>query len=143
MKQWKSILAAALLCLSILSCNPASSAASSIDQVPVLTEIPNLGAAGDNPNPPANPVKLIFIHHSSGGDWLADPASNGLGGERVLVVYHNKFGSTEGWIKTSSPRSRTSSPTCAGISGTRLSHLLTSSLRIPILCAILTPYECL
>ena len=27
--------------------------------------------------------------------------SNGLGSERALVVYHNKFGSTEGWIKSS------------------------------------------
>jgi len=26
-----------------------------------------------NPNPPANPVKLIFVHHSTGGNWLADP----------------------------------------------------------------------
>ncbi len=91
MKQWKSILAAALLCLSILSCNPASSAASPIDQVPVQTEIPNLGAAGDNPNPPANPVKLIFIHHSSGGDWLADPASNGLGGDLGRALMNNNY----------------------------------------------------
>ena len=24
-------------------------------------------------NPPASVVKLIFIHHSTGGNWLADP----------------------------------------------------------------------
>lgn len=29
-------------------------------------------AAADNPNPPSSPVKLIFIHHSTGGNWLAD-----------------------------------------------------------------------
>jgi hypothetical protein len=29
--------------------------------------------AGQNANPPAQPVKLIFIHHSTGGNWLADP----------------------------------------------------------------------
>jgi hypothetical protein len=38
---------------------------------------------GDNPDPPATPVKLIFIHHSTGGNWMADPnpdqPSGGLG----------------------------------------------------------------
>ena len=28
--------------------------------------------AGDNPNPPEQTVKLIFIHHSTGQAWLAD-----------------------------------------------------------------------
>ncbi len=28
--------------------------------------------AADNPNPPAAPVKLIFIHHSCGENWLTD-----------------------------------------------------------------------
>jgi len=28
--------------------------------------------AADNPNPPANPVKLIFLHHSTGQNWLND-----------------------------------------------------------------------
>ncbi len=36
-----------------------------------------------DPVPPAEPVKLIFIHHSTGGNWLADPSndnpSGGLG----------------------------------------------------------------
>ncbi|MEN8171955.1 MAG: carbohydrate binding domain-containing protein [Chloroflexota bacterium] len=27
---------------------------------------------GHNPDPPAEPVKLIFIHHSTGENWLAD-----------------------------------------------------------------------
>jgi hypothetical protein len=27
----------------------------------------------DDPTPPAEPVKLIFVHHSTGGNWLADP----------------------------------------------------------------------
>lgn len=26
----------------------------------------------DNPNPPANAVRLIFVHHSTGGNWLSD-----------------------------------------------------------------------
>jgi hypothetical protein len=31
---------------------------------------------GDNPNPPAEPVKLIFIHHSTGENWLNDGYGN-------------------------------------------------------------------
>jgi hypothetical protein len=26
----------------------------------------------DNPNSPSNPVRLVFIHHSTGGNWLAN-----------------------------------------------------------------------
>jgi hypothetical protein len=36
------------------------------------------GAAADNPNPPDGTVKLIFIHHSCGENWLADE-NGGLG----------------------------------------------------------------
>ncbi len=37
------------------------------------------GVAGDiNPGPPDSPVKLIFIHHSTGENWLADH-DGGLG----------------------------------------------------------------
>lgn len=32
--------------------------------------------AGDNPNPPEQPVKLIFIHHSTGENWLTDDYGN-------------------------------------------------------------------
>jgi hypothetical protein len=37
-------------------------------------------AAGQplNPNPPASPVRLVFIHHSTGENWLAD-GNGGLG----------------------------------------------------------------
>ena len=38
-------------------------------------------AQADNPNPPQKTVKLIFIHHSTGENWLAD-GNGGLG--RVL-----------------------------------------------------------
>ena len=34
--------------------------------------------AADDPNPPASPVRLIFIHHSTGENWLADE-NGGLG----------------------------------------------------------------
>jgi hypothetical protein len=35
-------------------------------------------SADVNPNPPSSPVKLIFIHHSTGENWLAD-YDGGLG----------------------------------------------------------------
>ncbi|MBM4430209.1 MAG: DNRLRE domain-containing protein, partial [Chloroflexi bacterium] len=47
-------------------------------QTPTRTRTPTrtgTPVSGDNPNPPASPVKLIFIHHSCGSNWLAD--SNG------------------------------------------------------------------
>jgi hypothetical protein len=33
---------------------------------------PMASVQADNPNPPASTVKLIFIHHSTGENWLAD-----------------------------------------------------------------------
>ena len=36
------------------------------------------GPLVDDPAPPANPVKLIFVHHSSGENWLGD-GDGGLG----------------------------------------------------------------
>jgi hypothetical protein len=33
-------------------------------------------AAQDNPSPPASPARLIFIHHSSGENWLEDSNGN-------------------------------------------------------------------
>lgn len=40
--------------------------------------LPVLAAAADNPNPPASPVRLIFIHHSTGQNCLDDD-NGGLG----------------------------------------------------------------
>jgi hypothetical protein len=40
-----------------------------------VASVPAL-AQGPNPDPPANPVKLIFIHHSTGEGWLADGGGN-------------------------------------------------------------------
>ncbi len=37
-----------------------------------------VGVAADDPTPPANPVKLVFIHHSCGSNWLSD-SNGGLG----------------------------------------------------------------
>jgi hypothetical protein len=33
-------------------------------------------AQGENPNPPDKPVKLVFIHHSTGENWLRDGYGN-------------------------------------------------------------------
>jgi hypothetical protein len=50
----------------------------SIVQPIAIGEAPDQGAApaADNPDPPSAPVKLIFVHHSTGGNWLADPDTN-------------------------------------------------------------------
>ena len=45
----------------------------------------------DNPNPPAAPVKLIFVHHSTGGNWLADPNSDQPYGGLGLVLRDNIY----------------------------------------------------
>jgi hypothetical protein len=43
----------------------------------------------DDPNPPASPVRLIFIHHSTGENWLADE-NGGLG---IALRDNNYFAS--------------------------------------------------
>ncbi len=48
-------------------------------------------ANADNPNPPSQTVKLIFIHHSTGGNWLADPAANELGGDLGRALMNNNY----------------------------------------------------
>lgn len=73
-----------LLVLLVLACllslsTPISSVRASQNQSPFLA---------DNPAPPASAVKLIFIHHSTGENWLAD--GNGslgiaLGGNNYFV----------------------------------------------------------
>jgi hypothetical protein len=42
--------------------------------------------SGSSVNPPAQPVKLIFIHHSSGENWLGD-SNGGLG----LALQNNNY----------------------------------------------------
>jgi PKD repeat protein len=54
------------------------------------------GAAGPtalalNANPPASPVRLVFIHHSTGGNWLADPEDNGNGGDLGRALMNNNY----------------------------------------------------
>jgi len=47
-------------------------------QLPPAIESPSPGGQAPNPNPPSAPLRLIFIHHSTGEGWLADD-QGGLG----------------------------------------------------------------
>lgn len=44
-----------------------------------------------NPAPPAAPVKLIFIHHSTGGNWLSDPTEDNPYGGLGLALRDNNY----------------------------------------------------
>ncbi len=59
---------------------------------------PGIGSAGSDP--PASVVKLIFIHHSTGGNWLAAPnAEQPYGGLGAALMNNNYFVSATnyGW----------------------------------------------
>jgi len=45
----------------------------------------------DNPNPPATTIKLIFIHHSTGGNWLADPNQDQPYGGLGMALMNNNY----------------------------------------------------
>ncbi|MGC8782250.1 MAG: hypothetical protein ACP5UQ_15420, partial [Anaerolineae bacterium] len=45
----------------------------------------------DDPGPPAAPVKLIFIHHSTGGNWLADPNDDQPYGGLGRALMNNNY----------------------------------------------------
>jgi hypothetical protein len=47
--------------------------------------------AADSTTRPATPVKLVFIHHSSGQNWLADPPSDTAGGLGIALRDNNYF----------------------------------------------------
>lgn len=50
------------------------------------------GADNADPPPSSSPVKLIFIHHSTGGYWLADPNSdNPYGGLGTALMNNNYY----------------------------------------------------
>jgi hypothetical protein len=46
---------------------------------------------GDLPSPPSEPVKLIFIHHSTGGNWLADIGEHGYAGGLGQALRDNNY----------------------------------------------------
>jgi hypothetical protein len=43
------------------------------------------------PAKPASPVRLVFIHHSTGGNWLADPNDNGPYGGLGMALMNNNY----------------------------------------------------
>jgi len=47
--------------------------------------------ANADTTPPATPVKLIFIHHSIGGNWLADPNPDGPYGGLGTALMNNNY----------------------------------------------------
>jgi hypothetical protein len=49
------------------------------------------GPSADDPSPPAEPVKLIFIHHSCGGHWLADVGVHDQAGGLGQELMNNKY----------------------------------------------------
>ena len=55
----------------------------------MLCTSPCLGAL-DN-SPPASPVKLIFIHHSTGGNWLADSNTDQPYGGLATALQNNNY----------------------------------------------------
>lgn len=59
-----------------------------------LGGISSVSAQEENPSPPETPVKLIFIHHSTGENWLTDDYGN-LGralGENNYFVSDTNYG---------------------------------------------------
>ncbi len=48
-------------------------------------------AVAQNANPPSSKVKLIFIHHSTGGHWLADPNDDIYGGLGTALMNNNYY----------------------------------------------------
>jgi hypothetical protein len=65
-----------------------------------LTWIISPGMCAANSDPPASVVKLIFIHHSCGGNWLGDPnEEQPYGGLGAALMNNNYFVSATnyGW----------------------------------------------
>jgi len=70
---------------------PTSTSTAMPTATPTATPTVTSAPGADNPNPPTSPVRLIFIHHSTGGNWLADPAENELGGDLGRALMNNNY----------------------------------------------------
>ncbi|MBN2392424.1 MAG: hypothetical protein JXR84_16965 [Anaerolineae bacterium] len=74
--------------------------AGTVDASPTLSLSHTLTSLPLSADPPAAPVKLIFIHHSTGGNWLADPNNDQpYGGLALALMENNYFASATnyGW----------------------------------------------
>lgn len=92
-------LALTLATITIIVCAPGIIRPWTKDATSPLAQ--SVGA--NDPTPPATPVKLIFIHHSTGGNWLADPnADQPHGGLGIALKNNNYFVSATnyGWGPT-------------------------------------------
>ncbi len=57
-----------------------------------LSPLPVVRAAPpDDPGPPASPVKLVFVHHSTGGNWLADVGEHDYAGGLGRALMENNY----------------------------------------------------
>ena len=56
-----------------------------------LAATPAPPAAADDPSAPSSPVRLVFVHHSTGGQWLADPDDNPIGGDLGAELMANNY----------------------------------------------------
>jgi len=81
----RSLCAALLLCMA----SSALSLAVGASGAPAALLAPAYLA--DDPSPPSTPVKLIFIHHSTGGNWLADPNSDQPHGGLGRALMDNNY----------------------------------------------------
>ena len=57
----------------------------------VLAVFSGPAMAADNPSRPASPVKLVFVHHSSGQNWLADLGSDEHSGGLGVALRDNNY----------------------------------------------------
>ena len=57
----------------------------------VLTVFSGPAIAADSPNRPASPVKLVFVHHSSGQNWLADLGGDEHSGGLGIALRDNNY----------------------------------------------------
>ena len=81
--RWITIFFIITTCFGIVLFDTASGAASN-------TASP-LSPDADNPNPPATPAKLIFVHHSTGGNWLADTSQHESAGGLGRALMDNNY----------------------------------------------------
>jgi hypothetical protein len=66
---------AVIVALALLLCAAGAQPAAQAG-FPGLALPPGTASSADDPNPPASPVKLAFVHHSVGDDWLGVDMGN-------------------------------------------------------------------
>ncbi len=96
MKKLLFCLSACLASLVLMAGNPPAVPDPSAGSSPAAPQAPK----ADNPLPPSHPVKLIFIHHSTGNNWLSDSDFTPIGGDLGEALMQNNYfvsGTDVGW----------------------------------------------